>query len=109
MTNENESIDRLLAQFAGDPRVSVGTGFGRNRGLRVNGRIFAIFMADALTVKLPRARVDELVESGHGARFDPGHGRLMRAWLTVGADLMDDWPGLADEAFRHVSGDEARR
>jgi hypothetical protein len=109
VTAENGSFDRLLARFAGDPRVTVGTGFGRNRGLRVNDRIFAIFMADALTVKLPPARVDALVASGHGARFDPGHGRLMRAWLTVGADHRDEWPALAEEAFRHVSGDEARR
>jgi hypothetical protein len=33
-------------------------------------------------VKLPRERVDELVEAGAGHRFDPGHGRLMKEWVA---------------------------
>jgi hypothetical protein len=99
-------FDRLAARFEADPRVSSGTGFGANRGLRVNGRIFAIFMPDALTVKLPRKRVDELVEAGDGTRFDPGHGRLMREWLTSPSERAADWPDLADEACRYVAGDD---
>jgi len=34
-------------------------------------------------VKLPRERVDELVEPGAGHRFDPGHGRLMKEWVAL--------------------------
>jgi hypothetical protein len=34
-------------------------------------------------VKLPRERVDELVEAGAGHRFDPGRGRLMKEWVAL--------------------------
>ncbi len=36
-----------------------------------------------LVIKLPGARVDELIEAGLGRRFDPGHGRLMREWVSL--------------------------
>jgi hypothetical protein len=71
-------FEELIARFSGDPQVTEGTGFGANRGLRVGGRIFAIFGKQGLTLKLPRSRVDELVAAAKGVRFDPGHGRLMR-------------------------------
>jgi hypothetical protein len=58
--------------------------FGSN-ALKVNEKIFAMMSQGTLVVKLPRARVDELVEAGSGTRFDPGHGRLMKEWLAVSA------------------------
>jgi len=73
----------LAAGVLDDPRVTEGTGFGASRGLRVNGRIFAIFQADGLVVKLAKPRVDTIVTAGDGVRFDPGHGRLMREWVKV--------------------------
>ena len=36
-----------------------------------------------LVVKLPQDRVDELLAAGAGDRFDPGHGRLMREWISL--------------------------
>ncbi|MCI0632811.1 MAG: hypothetical protein L0206_02675 [Actinobacteria bacterium] len=44
--------------------ITGGTGFGRNEGLRISGKIFAMLVADELVVKLPKDRVDELVTSG---------------------------------------------
>lgn len=73
----------LAAGVLDDPRVSEGTGFGASRGLRVNGKIFAIFQADGLVVKVPKARVDVILAAGDGVRFDSGHGRLMKAWVKV--------------------------
>jgi hypothetical protein len=32
-----------------------------------------------MVVKLPKQRVDELIASGTGTRFEPGHGRLITA------------------------------
>jgi len=96
-------FEHLIAHFAPEPDVTLGTGFGSSRGLRVRGRIFAIFGDEALTVKLPRTRVDELVADGIGARFDPGHGRIMREWITVPAANEDSWDALADEAMNFVS------
>jgi hypothetical protein len=98
----------LSARYLPDPQVTEGTGFGSSRGLRVGGKIFAIFGEVELTVKLPRARVDELVDAGVGTRFDPGHGRLMREWLTVSTRQAAEWERLADDALRFVRTGEPR-
>ena len=50
-----------------------------------------------LVVKLDRRRIDVLVSSGDGERFDPGHGRLMKEWLVVESASDDDWLALATE------------
>lgn len=84
--------------------VSAGTGFGRNEGLRVGGKIFAMLVRGDLVVKLPRARVDELVDAGVAARFDAGKGRPMREWAAVGPSASRRWRGLVEEARTFVSG-----
>jgi hypothetical protein len=68
----------------------------------VNGKIFAMLgRGSALVVKLPKERVDELVNAGHGKHFDPGHGRLMKEWVAVEAGAAP-WVALAEEAHRFV-------
>ncbi len=52
-------------------------------GLKTGGKFFAMVVKDELVVKLPAARVDELIAGGEGRRFDPGHGRQMREWATL--------------------------
>src|SRR5262245_41139101 len=53
-------------------------------GLKVNNKVFAMVSSRGeFVVKLPRQRVDALVASAEGTRFDPGHGRLMKEWLAV--------------------------
>ncbi len=42
-------------------------------------------------VKLPRQRVDALVATGEGERFDPGHGRLMKEWIAFDATSEIEW------------------
>jgi hypothetical protein len=49
---------------------------------------------------------DALVASGAGERFDPGHGRVMKEWVSVGHGAAD-WLELAREAHRFVSGGES--
>jgi TfoX/Sxy family transcriptional regulator of competence genes len=70
-------------------------------GLKVNGKVFAMFGRRQFVVKLPKARVDALVQEGMGKNFDPGHGRLMNEWVVV-ADSGPDWPELAKEAYEFV-------
>jgi hypothetical protein len=98
--------DQLFAQlaprFLTDPAVTEGTGFGSSPGLRVGGRIFAMLTRGELVVKLPRERVDQLVMSGVGGRFDPGHGRAMREWATISPRYGRDWAQLAAEALEFV-------
>ena len=95
----------LAARFVGEPDVTAGTGFGKSPGLRTGGRIFAMLAHGRLVVKLPRDRVDALVEAGAAERFDPGHGRLMKEWASVDAAGDDDWEGLAQEARGFVRDD----
>jgi len=82
--------------------VTGGTGFGTNEGLRVSGKIFAMLVRGDLVVKLPRGRVDELVEAGAARRFDAGKGRPMKEWASVPASASRRWKGLVEEARTFV-------
>jgi TfoX/Sxy family transcriptional regulator of competence genes len=75
--------------------------FGSN-GLKVNGKLFALFTQGTLVVKLPKARVDALVAKGDGKPFDPGHGRLMKEWVVV-VNPKVSWSALAKEAHAFVA------
>jgi hypothetical protein len=79
-----------------------GSKFGKN-GLKTNdGKLFALFTQGTLVVKLPNERVAALASEGLGEPFDPGHGRLMKGWLTV-TSVDASWIALAKEAHAHVS------
>ena len=78
--------------------VTTGTGFGTNEGLRVSGKIFAMLVRGELVVKLPKDRVDALVETGAARRFDAGKGRPMKEWASVPASASRRWKGLVEEA-----------
>ena len=98
--------DRRFAElaelFTGEPDVSEGTGFGKVPGLRTGGKIFAMLARGRLVVKLPRERVDVLVDAGAAERFDPGHGRPMKEWASVDPAASVRWEQLATEAWTFV-------
>lgn len=72
-------------------------------GLKIHDKIFAMLVRDRLVVKLPKSRVDALVASGDGERFDPRRdGRLMKEWLVVDPASALDWLPLAREAMEFV-------
>ncbi len=71
--------ERLLAEHEGLER---GRMFG-SVGLKVAGKVFAMVVKSDLVVKLPAARVEELVASRTERPFDPGHGRLMKEWVAL--------------------------
>jgi hypothetical protein len=92
--------------FAHEPGVTVGSpgkkGFGSS-ALQVNGKIFAMVSSkECFVVKLPKQRVEALEASGTGRRFDPGHGRLMKEWLSLDPSSEAEWISLAHEALRFV-------
>ena len=106
----DERWGALVESMLGRPETMYGSaGSGPRRAfgstsLKTNGKIFAMLANGRLVVKLDRRRVDSLVASGDGERFDPGHGRLMKEWLAVNADADVVWDALASEAEAFVAG-----
>ncbi len=100
---------QVVEAFAKDRKISHGgtKGFGAGK-LKVNGKIFAMISSKGeFVVKLRKERVDELVNSGKGERFDPGHGRLMKEWLVFRTGL--DWIEIAKEACEFVKSGGGNR
>ena len=100
-------VDALLAE----PGVTAGSEEGQPRhrfgasGLKVGGKLFAMLVRGALVLKLPRRRVDALVTSGDGERYDPRRdGRRMQEWLVLAPTSALDWLPLAREALAFVGG-----
>ncbi|TFV91611.1 hypothetical protein E4P40_05480 [Blastococcus sp. CT_GayMR20] len=96
----------LVDAFDGTPGVTLpgepgGRGFGSG-ALKVDGSIFAMAVQGAVVLKLPEARVAELVGSGAGSPFDSGKGRPMREWVALDGDDSDADLQLAREALAHV-------
>jgi hypothetical protein len=88
----------------GERGVKGGTGFGNNEGLRISGKIFAMLVGGDLVVKLPKDRVDELVDSGLATRFDARKGRPMKEWASVPPSASRRWKALVEEARGFVRG-----
>ena len=83
-----ELFAALCAEYSGVTGVTVpdgGRGFG-SAALKINNKIFAMLADDRLVVKLPRARVAELIETGHAQPFDAGKGKPMREWVVLTGD-----------------------
>jgi hypothetical protein len=78
-----------------------GRRFGA-QAVRRYGRIVAMLSHGCLVVKLPRARVDELVAAGAGTRFDGGRGTPMKEWFVLSPTSALDWHELAHEAVTHA-------
>lgn len=72
--------------------------------LRVSGRFFASFdqQSGALVVKLPAARVHELIACGEAEPFAPA-GRTFREWAAIDPARLQLWPSLLDEALTFVA------
>jgi len=100
-----EPIDPRFAKvadaFADDADVTVGKMMAVY-GLKVRGKIFAMVRNGRLVVKLPKPRVDALVDSGKGVRFEPGPGRVMKEWVELESPRA--WTELATEAKAFVEG-----
>ena len=107
--NLSQSFARVAQAFARDERVTRGgRGFGAS-ALKVDGKIFAmISSAGQFVVKLPAARVDEMVRSEMGRHFDAQRGKKMKEWLALDG-REQAWLALALEACRFVAGHPSNR
>lgn len=107
-TTPDERFAVVAEALVGKPGVAIGSratgakkGFGSS-ALTIDDKIFAMLFKERLVVKLPRKRVEALIELGAGERFDPGHGRLMKEWLAVNPQSDDEWLRLATEGMEFV-------
>ena len=73
--------------------------------LRIRGQFFASTdrATGDLVVKLPEARVDELVDAGRAESFAPA-GRRFREWAAIPYARHRTWRRLLDEAHDYVDG-----
>lgn len=111
VASKTSTLDAIAGAFAKDSKVTRETrrGFGAG-SLKVNGKIFAMVSSqNDFVVKLPKSRVDELVQAGVGTPFEPGPGRVMKEWLAIAREPQaPTWLDLAREARAFV-GDNSKR
>jgi hypothetical protein len=103
MTEKERAFAAIADRLRTEPDIDEGTGFGKNPGLRVNRKIFAMLVRDELVLKLPASRCAQLVAAGRARPFDAGKAHPMKEWVTV-PGTPDTWPTLADEALVFVRG-----
>ena len=86
--------------------VRLGSMFG-SQGLRTGRKFFALWWHEQLVVKLPPARLQELVAAGHAVPFEPMEGRRMNGWVLLGEGV--DWAPLTEEARTFVAAQASSR
>jgi len=99
----------ICKAFLDQPDVSQPSDNSRSRktfgssALRIHNRIFAMLVSGKLVVKLPAGRVDALIASGAGQRFETGPSRRLKEWLSLDPAVADTWLPLAQEALEFVA------
>jgi hypothetical protein len=99
----DEFFWRLAAELqAEDPRVVEST-IMNGRCLRVGKEFLALadFKGSGLVVKLPKARVAELIDTDVGQPFAPA-GRVFKEWLSVPKPDRRLWLALLREGIEFV-------
>ena len=96
-----EVARRVLARHPGDEEGRMLNA----PGLKAGGKVYAFAGGDGdVIVKLPAARVTELVGSGEGQPCSPRPGRPMREWVVVPAADLGRCLAYVLEARGFVSG-----
>jgi TfoX/Sxy family transcriptional regulator of competence genes len=97
------AIVEALADMPGVTRSKPGSRLFGSSSLKVHDKIFAMVSSSGeFVVKLPKARVDQLVAAGAGDRFDANRGRPMKEWLQMRSQSPREWLQLAREALEFV-------
>ena len=90
--------EELTDDLLYDPAIGRATMMGYPC-IRLAGRFLASYDEKevCLVVKLPRERVQEVIEAGHGNPFAPA-GKVFREWVAIPSPDRDLWRTLLAEA-----------
>ena len=72
----------------------------QGESLKVKRKMFVLRNKENITVKLPKERVTELLNSKEGLPYDPGNGKIMKEWVTIPLKDSDKWIDYAKEAMK---------
>ena len=92
MTSE-ESWSKVKVHF-----LKIGDAQKQGESLKIRKKMFVMFSKGNYVVKLPKGRVEELINSGEGLAYDPGNGRIMKEWVIIPKEYSDKWIDYASEA-----------
>jgi len=98
-----EALFRAVVDHHGASRPPASSGFGSG-ALKTGGRIFATLSRDRLLLKLPRARVEALIDADLAIRFSTGPGREKKEWALIAPSSAQEWIALSEEARAFVAG-----
>ena len=72
----------------------------QNQGesLKIRKKMFAFYGKGKLVVKLPKERVEELLNSKQGLPYDPGNGKIMKEWVKIPEERSEKWKDYILEA-----------
>jgi hypothetical protein len=95
-----ELFAKLARQMAGGDGAPLPHREGKGTGsMFVGKKMFAVLdKSGALVLKLPPARVQELIAAAVGAPWHPGTGKPLKEYIAVAADQHAKWLSLAREA-----------
>ncbi|WP_132991629.1 hypothetical protein [Gordonia zhaorongruii] len=97
----HDVFDPICDDLFRRPGVDLGPMFGVE-GVRIRGKVFAFVSYDGtVVVKLPSARIDDLVDDGVGERMVMS-GRAMREWMHADQTQTEYWPRLVEDALTYV-------
>ena len=103
MRDHKELFQQFCIAYAGVDGVRVPDGSERGfaaQAIKVNGAVFVMLMRGQIAVKLPAARVRELIDQGRGDPVSTGSRTPMREWVALVGTEDDVRPVIAEaEAF----------
>ncbi len=88
------------------PGAKAGKSFG-HPAYKVGKKVFAFVGGDGIAIKLPEARVSELVETHTEMHpFYPTKGTLWKAWVSIIRDNAEDYRqdiSLMEESIQYIT------
>ena len=99
-----EIVDDVLLSI---PGVKGGKSWGYP-AYKANSKVFLFVGGDGLSIKLPEARVQELIDtSATMSQFSPVEGTVWKQWVTISHDDADDYRediALIEESMQFAAG-----